>query len=106
MASDPVLVGQRPPDAEIRRERGPGVMRRLAYALLVLECLVILIPSIYGRMTPRLFGIPFFYWFQLLWILVAMVITGIVYLLTTVRRAAAAPAAARPVSRDDRGALR
>jgi hypothetical protein len=60
-------------------------MRRVAYVLLVLECVVILIPSIYGRLTPKLFGIPFFYWFQLLWILVAMVVTGVVYLLTTTR---------------------
>jgi hypothetical protein len=71
----------------------------------VLECVVILIPSIYGRLTPKLFGIAFFYWFQLLWILVAMVITGVVYLLTTVRGTARTPATARPGPRDDRGGV-
>ena len=105
MASDRVLANERSPDASFRRERGPGVRRSLAYALLVAECVVILVPSVYGRLAPKLFGIPFFYWFQLLWILVAMVITGIVYLLTTSRSAATLPptAAARP--RDDRGGL-
>ncbi len=64
-----------------RRARGRGVLRGIAYALLLGEVLVILVPSVYGRATPKLFGIPFFYWFQLLWIIVAMVVTGIAYLL-------------------------
>jgi hypothetical protein len=52
----------------------------VGYALLLGECVVILIPSVYGRLAPKLFGIPFFYWFQLLWILVAMAVTGLAYL--------------------------
>ncbi|MBV9194306.1 MAG: DUF3311 domain-containing protein [Solirubrobacterales bacterium] len=103
MASDRVLVTERPRDAEIRRERGPGAIRRLAYALLVLECVVILVPSIYGRLAPKLFGVPFFYWFQLLWILAAMVITGIVYLLTTLRSTSAPPP---PAPRENAGGVR
>lgn len=63
-----------------RRARG-GPLKWIAYALLLGECVVILIPSVYGRDTPRLAGIPFFYWFQLLWIIVGMVVTGIAYLL-------------------------
>jgi hypothetical protein len=53
----------------------------VAYALLLGECLVILIPTIYKSATPKLFGIPFFYWFQLLWIIVGMVVTGVAWLL-------------------------
>jgi hypothetical protein len=56
-------------------------VRAIAYALLLAECLVILIPSVYGRAAPKLLGIPFFYWFQLAWIIVAMVVTAIAYLL-------------------------
>jgi hypothetical protein len=99
MASDPVPVG----DRYVRRERRPGLVRRLAYTLLVLECMVVLVPSIYGRLTPKLFGIPFFYWFQLLWIIVAMVITGIVYLLTTTRGPAPPEAGARRQPGDQGG---
>lgn len=65
-----------------RGEASRGAARRaIAYALLLGECVVILIPSIYGSIAPKLFGIPFFYWFQLMWIIVAMVVTGIAYLL-------------------------
>jgi Protein of unknown function (DUF3311) len=64
-----------------RGGRRRAVLRWIAYALLLGESLVILIPSVYGRDTPKLFGIPFFYWFQLLWIIVGMVVTGIAYLL-------------------------
>lgn len=72
------------PDSGPERRGRPGnrsVFRLLAYALLVGESVVILIPTIYGRATPKLFGIPFFYWFQLLWIIVGMVVTGIAWLL-------------------------
>jgi hypothetical protein len=71
------------PGPGVRRRAGASVtaLKGVAYALLLGECLVILIPSVYGRAAPRLFGIPFFYWFQLLWIIVGMVVTGIAYLL-------------------------
>jgi hypothetical protein len=72
-ASHPGLAG--------RRRGNASALKVVAYVLLVGECLVILIPSIYGRATPKLFGFPFFYWFQLLWIIVGMVVTGIAYLL-------------------------
>jgi len=70
------------------------VFKVVAYALLLGECLVILVPSVYGRLTPKLFGIAFFYWFQLAWIIVGMVVTGMAYLL--VLRADAAAVSAEP----------
>jgi hypothetical protein len=30
-------------------------------------------------LTPRLAGIPFFIWYQFLWVVIGVVITGIVY---------------------------
>jgi hypothetical protein len=33
----------------------------------------------YNRLEPTLFGFPFFYWFQLGWIFVSMIITAVVY---------------------------
>jgi Protein of unknown function (DUF3311) len=35
---------------------------------------------LYNRVNPTLFGIPFFYWFQFVWVIVAAVVTGIAYL--------------------------
>ena len=79
-----------------RDERGRSgasgsVRRAVGLALLLGECVVILVPSIYGRATPKLFGIPFFYWFQLLWIIVGMGVTGLAYLLMQNPRATAVP---------------
>lgn len=81
MASDPGLQARGGP----RGARRGSPLRVIAYALLLAEVLVILVPSVYGRATPKLLGIPFFYWFQLAWIIVAMVVTGIAYLLLGAR---------------------
>jgi hypothetical protein len=49
----------------------------MKHARYVILALLILIPSIinlstplYNRIEPQLFGIPFFYWFQTLWLVV------------------------------------
>ena len=34
---------------------------------------------IYNRIEPALYGIPFFYWFQTVWILAAAVATALAY---------------------------
>ena len=36
----------------------------------------------YDRMEPALFGLPFFYWYQLLWVVLGAALTGMVYLAT------------------------
>jgi uncharacterized protein DUF3311 len=63
----------------------PGAKNRsdLWYWLLILPAIGLLFPGVYARATPALFGFPFFYWYQLLWVLIAAAITGMVYLLTS-----------------------
>jgi hypothetical protein len=39
---------------------------RVKYLLLLAPCVVALWASFYNSVEPRLFGVPFFYWFQLL----------------------------------------
>jgi len=39
------------------------------------------VPS-YNALAPLWHGIPFFYWYQFLWILISALLTAIVYLLT------------------------
>lgn len=34
----------------------------------------------YDRTEPTLWSFPFFYWYQLLWILISAVVIGVVYL--------------------------
>lgn len=47
--------------------------------LLLLPYIVMLWPPIYNHNDPFLAGIPFFYWFQLLWIIITAILTAIVY---------------------------
>jgi Protein of unknown function (DUF3311) len=49
------------------------------YLLFVVQFAVALWPPLYNRAEPYLLGIPFFYWFQLLWVMVSAVFTAIVY---------------------------
>jgi hypothetical protein len=49
------------------------------YLLFVVQVVVILWPPLYNKVEPTLIGLPFFYWFQLLWVVVSAVITGVVY---------------------------
>ena len=40
-----------------------------------------------GRIEqPQWHGIPFFYWYQLLWVIIAAVLTAVVYLATEASR--------------------
>ncbi len=50
------------------------------YALFALQYAVLLWPALYNRVEPRLFGMPFFYWFQLLWVILGALSTAVVYL--------------------------
>lgn len=55
--------------------------------LFLVECVAVLWPPFYNRMAPQWNGIPFFYWYQLLWVGIGAVLTGVVYFATaSVRR--------------------
>ena len=50
------------------------------YLLLLVPFAALLWVPFYNRVEPSLFGIPFFYWFQMLWTLLGAVCTWPVYL--------------------------
>ncbi|HEX3810568.1 MAG TPA: DUF3311 domain-containing protein [Rhizomicrobium sp.] len=54
---------------------------RAAYLLLLLPFAALLWVPFYDRIDPTLFGIPFFYWYQLAWIVLGAVLILTVYLL-------------------------
>jgi len=57
--------------------------RNRAAALLLLIPLVgTLVPSFYNSRTPSIGGMPFFYWYQLAWVVGVAICTGIVYAAT------------------------
>ncbi len=55
---------------------------RAWYWLLLVPMIGLLIPPIYNHEDPSLFGLPFFYWYQLAWVPLSVVFTGIVYVKT------------------------
>jgi hypothetical protein len=59
--------------------------RALWYWLLVVPALALMFPGIYARRTPELWGFPFFYWYQMAWIVLTSILSGIVYVATTGR---------------------
>lgn len=58
------------------------MQKRWWYALLILPFIGTLIPSLYNRAAPALGGLPFFYWYQLLWIVVTSLLLGVVVIAT------------------------
>jgi hypothetical protein len=61
----------------------PQSNRRGSWAriLLIIPFVALLFPTLYAHADPRLAGIPFFIWYQFLWVILGVAITGIVYAL-------------------------
>jgi hypothetical protein len=62
------------PEPEKRRRASRGW-----YLLLLVQFVAVLWPPFYNHDLPRLGGMPFFYWYQLLWVVIAALLTAIVY---------------------------
>ena len=58
---------------------GPEPRWHWTRILFILPFIAMMWVSSYNRAEPVLFGFPFFYWYQLLWIVLAAAIAGIVY---------------------------
>jgi hypothetical protein len=63
-----------------KRETSRGL-----YWLLLIPFLGVLFPWIYNTDSPELFGIPFFWWYQMAWVPVSAILTVLVYRSTTKR---------------------
>lgn len=61
---------------------GESTARKTALWIVIFTALfaVALWVPLYNRVEPALFGVPFFYWFQFAWIIVAAIVTGVAYL--------------------------
>lgn len=51
--------------------------------LLALAIVVPLLVSTYAKDAPRLWGFPFFYWYQLLWVFLSAILVSICYRLVS-----------------------
>ncbi len=52
------------------------------YLLFLIQFVAVLWPPFYNGLYPALAGIPFFYWYQLLCVIIGAILTAIVYLAT------------------------
>jgi hypothetical protein len=68
----------RTPDSAFPSERAS----RWWYLLLLVPFVFILWVGFYPGAEPNLWGFPYFYWYQFLWILISAVLTAIVYFAT------------------------
>ncbi len=75
------------------RKRTEG-LRWSAWNLLLLVPFLMLVTPWFNTREPRLFGLPFFYWYQFAWVPVGVVCVAIVYVMT---RDEAAPVASGDV---------
>jgi hypothetical protein len=55
------------------------------YWLFVLPFIGTFFPWIYNTKSPELFGLPFFYWYQMAWVPISVILTVFVYRATTKR---------------------
>ena len=56
------------------------------YLLLAIPFIAVLWVPFYASVSPEIAGIPFFYWYQFVWVVISGAITGIVYFATQSRR--------------------
>ena len=68
--------------------------KRWLWLLVIPWIAMIWVPS-YNKVEPQIAGFPFFYWYQLFWVLVSAVITAVVYFKTRSRSSNASAGGAR-----------
>lgn len=71
-----------PPEVPTRGPARPGPYVVSGILILIGIALPLIVP-IYARETPALFGLPFFYWYQMLWVLIDAGLLWICYALIT-----------------------
>lgn len=64
-----------------RRPQSRGAASRLWYLLLLIPYAAMFWVASYNRAEPSWAGIPFFYWYQLLWIWIGSALIVIVHLI-------------------------
>ena len=73
---------EHPVDEGGPRGTGPNDIRASWWNALLLVPLLMLVTSIHNKQGPELFGMPFFYWFQFVYVFVGVACVAIVYVKT------------------------
>ncbi len=59
----------------------PRTRASLWRLLLLLPVLAVLAVPVFNRAAPTLWGFPFFYWYQMLWVILCSVTAALVFLI-------------------------
>ena len=71
------------PDPQLQRTQvGRQRPVRSWFLLLIAPYLGLCFPLLYTRLTPVLWGFPFFYWYQFAWVLLTSALLALVYFKT------------------------
>jgi hypothetical protein len=70
-----------PDEHLVQRRRLPLGTKFLAGVLLAIPLVALALVPTYASHTPKLWGFPFFYWYQLLWVLLTPLFTWAAYVL-------------------------
>jgi hypothetical protein len=80
------------PVPERTRQPLPGGAKLAAGVLLAVPLVALAIVPSYAKRTPELWGMPFFYWYQFLWVFITAGFTWAAYVvITRARRAGGRP---------------
>ena len=66
---------------------------RAWYILLAIPFIALLWVPFYASAAPEILGVPYFYWYQFLWVIIGGILTAIVYVATPERAAEPGPRA-------------
>jgi Protein of unknown function (DUF3311) len=80
-------VSDQPPAERDPRTRLTPTKIVVSVILLAAIIVPLLVPT-YDQKEPRLFGFPFFYWYQLLWVFLCAALVGLCFWLLQRERAA------------------
>lgn len=65
--------------------QNPRPRASLWRVLLILPVLAVLAVGLFNRTEPSLWGFPFFYWYQMLWVILCSVFVGIIFFIEDAR---------------------
>jgi hypothetical protein len=73
---------ERRPRVEDQTSTPETTRPRWIYVLLLVPFIALLWVPFYASASPTFAGFPYFYWYQLVWVILGAILTAIVYLAT------------------------
>lgn len=65
-----------------RRTRRAAPTFHPVYLVFLVPFIALLWPALYSSYEPEWIGVPFFYWYQFLWLVLTALLTALVYVAT------------------------